>query len=69
MPDQADDDEINPGEVAQYVADMAQELARLSREAGLTTVAAGLEQSYRAAMAEASAYQSLAAKAAAEDAT
>lgn len=69
MSEPTQDEEINPGEVAQYVAEMAQELARLSREAGLITVAAGLEQSGRAAMAEARAYQSDGANAAAEDAT
>jgi hypothetical protein len=34
MSEPTQDEEINPGEVAQYVAEMAQELARLSREAG-----------------------------------
>ena len=69
MCDGRDEEEIHPGEVAHYIAEMASELARLAREAGLTTVAAGLEQSYRAAMAEAHAFQPEVTKAAADDAT
>lgn len=46
------EDEVSPSEVALYVGDMALDLARLAREAGLVAVAAGLEQCHRVAMAE-----------------
>lgn len=65
---QSAEEEVSAVEVALYIADMAKELARLAREAGLATVAGGLEQAYRAAMSEARA-QSGATNAAPEDAT
>jgi hypothetical protein len=42
-------DEITPRDVAAYIMDVADQLARLSREMGLDTVAGPLEQAQRAA--------------------
>jgi len=59
---------LAPLEVAEYVRDLAFELAALARGAGLATVAGGLEQAHRAADAELRALQSPSGKAAPEDA-
>jgi hypothetical protein len=57
-----------PREVAEYVRDLAFELAALARGAGLASVAGGLEQAYRAADAELRALQSPKGNAAPDDA-
>jgi hypothetical protein len=61
------EEEVTQWEVAQYVGDMAMDLARLAREAGLVAVAAGLEQCHRAAMAEVQALKSKRANTAPKD--
>ncbi len=61
-------DELAPHEVAEYVRDLALELAVLARGAGLASVAGGLEQAHRAADAEYRALQSLNGNAAPDDA-
>jgi hypothetical protein len=50
-------DQVDIEDIAAYVRDMSHALALTAREAGLITVAAGLEQAHRAAAAEASALQ------------
>lgn len=60
--------QLAPHEVAEYVRDLAFELATLARGAGLASVAGGLEQAHRAADAEVRAFQSPSGNAAPEDA-
>lgn len=59
---------LPPAEVAEYVRELAFELAALARSAGLATVAGGLEQAHRAADAELRALQSLNGNAAPDEA-
>lgn len=59
---------LAPLEVAEYVRDLSFELAAMARGAGLATVAGGLEQAHRAAVAEMCALQSLTGNAAPEEA-
>lgn len=61
-------DDIDIIDVAEYLRDMAEELAVMARRAGLASVAGGLEQAYRAAAAEMQALQSDGANAAPDDA-
>jgi hypothetical protein len=64
----ADTDEIGARDVAEYVRDLALELAHMARRAGLVSVAGGLEQAHRAADAEVRALQSPNGNAAPDDA-
>lgn len=64
----ADGNEIGVCDVAEYVRDLALELAHMARGAGLVSVAGGLEQVHRAADAELRVLQSPDGNAAPDDA-